>query len=73
MPKCNVCKTTYGEPQRQVMLSNNLYWCAFCDRVYKMFNPVPAEYFSPERDVSSVIQRQKERYDFGKSTGWYKN
>lgn len=73
MPKCNVCKTIYEGPQRTFMLSHDTYWCAFCDRVYKVFNPIPANYFSPERDVNAVVQRQVERYNFGKSTGWYRN
>ena len=30
-------------------------------------------YFSPERDVNDVIQKQKTHYEFGKSTGWYRN
>jgi len=73
MPKCNICKTIYEEPQRQTMISNNLYWCAFCCRVYKIFNPIPAKYFSPELNINDVTEKQITRYEFGKSTGWYKN
>ena len=72
MPNCNVCKTIYEGPQRQKLLDNNIYWCPFCCRVYKLFNPIPANYFSPERDINTVIEKQKSHYDFGKSTGWYK-
>lgn len=73
MPKCNICKTIYESKQREIMISNKLYWCAFCDRVYKVFNPVNASYFSPELKPEDVLARQKERYESGKSTGWYRN
>lgn len=55
------------------MLDNKLFWCALCCRMYKVFNPVHADYFLPEYDRETVLARQKERYDFGKSTGWYRN
>lgn len=73
MPKCNVCKTIYGDKQRQFMLQNETYCCAFCCSVYKIFNPLPAEYFYPEKNIDEVLNNQKKRYEFGKSTGWYKN
>lgn len=71
MPKCGVCKTIYNEPQRQKLLTNNIYWCAFCCR-FKIFNPFPPNFF-PERNPQDVLNRQKERYDYGKNTKWYKN
>ena len=73
MPKCNVCKTIYNEPQKQMMIRNNVYWCALCCQLYKVFNPIPASYFAPELDVAVVLARQQEHYASGKSTGWYRN
>ena len=71
MPKCNICKTIYESKQRQVLINNEVYWCAFCDRVFKRFNPFPAKYFSPEVNPEVVIERQINRYNNNKS--WYRN
>jgi hypothetical protein len=72
MPKCNVCKTIYEGPQRQIMISNNLFWCGLCSR-FKIFNPLPANWFEPDFTIEHVIEKQKKHYEFGKSTGWFKN
>lgn len=73
MASCNVCKTKYNGPQRQKLISEKIFWCPFCCRVYKIFNPLPATYFTPELNINDVIEKQKTHYQFGKSTGWYKN
>lgn len=72
MPKCNVCKTFYEEPQRKFMISKKIYWCALCCN-FKLFNPLPPQWFSPEVDMNTVLQKQKNMYDCGKRDGYFRN
>ena len=73
MVKCNKCGTIYNEPQRQMLLKTNTYWCAFCNSASKIFNPFPAAYFQPERDIESVIEHQIKMWECGTRDGYFRN
>ena len=73
MVKCNKCGTIYNEPQRQILLKNNTYWCALCNIAYKIFNPFPPAYFQPERDINTVIEHQIKMWECGTRDGYFRN
>lgn len=73
MVKCNKCGTIYNEPQRQMLLKTNTYWCAFCSSASKIFNPFPATYFQPERGLETVIEHQIKTWECGTRDGYFRN
>ena len=73
MPKCNICKTIYGEKQKQILISSKQYWCPLCSVHYKIFNPFPATYFQPELDVDYVLNAQIKMWECGSRDGYFKN
>lgn len=72
MPKCNKCGTIYEESQRQFLIKNNVYWCPFCSN-FKIFNPFPATWFQPERNVNEVIEKQLKIWESGTRDNYWKN
>ena len=73
MPTCNVCKTIYKEPQKQICLKNKQYWCVLCSSHYKIFNPFPATWFTPELDVNYVLGEQIKMWESGTRSGYFRN
>jgi hypothetical protein len=72
MVKCNSCKTIYEEKQRQHLIKNKFYICAFCHR-FKIFNPFDPRWFEPEVKAIDVFNWQKSMYESGKRNGEYRN
>lgn len=73
MPKCNTCKTIYNNDNRQMLINNKQYWCVLCSTYYKIFNPIPANYFQPELDINYVLNEQIKMWESGTRDGYFKN
>jgi hypothetical protein len=74
MPTCNTCKTIYNTPQQRATLINaKQYWCPLCSTYYKIFNPIPANWFQPELDVNNVLEAQIKMWECGTRDGYFRN
>ena len=73
MPTCRICGHVYNDENKWRFLQSDIYWCPFCSSVYKVFNPLPLSWFSPEHNAEYVFEKQKSNYEKRKRTGFYKN
>lgn len=57
MPTCRICGHVYNDENKWRFLQSEIYWCPFCSSVYKLFNPVPPLWFTPERNAEYVFEK----------------